>query len=223
MFFSPQVAKMDVTGHRKPSKSAVLLVQKRRSERGTGTVRTVFQEPKPEPSLSVKTILKSKNPFQRGTVGTENHEPLEPSHARTVTKPNWTGATLFLLPEWIEVTNDFWGWLQRQDQIAPMLAIPAAIYRSALGPGAFRVLLGTCLGVPQRVLFECFLALLGLKNAKKHSKSSLGALRGKCPKALEKHSVGHFPARAPQHSCKWRPGSQPNASTFIAQIQVYRM
>ena len=49
-----------------------------------------------------------------------------------------------------------------------MIAIPAAIYRSAQGPGpesaprsALRVILGTCLGVPQRVLFECFLAFFG--------------------------------------------------------------
>ena len=29
-----------------------------------------------------------------------------------------------------------------------------------------------------------------------------------CPKALNKHSVGHFPAQAHGHSCKWRLGSQ---------------
>ena len=57
------------------------------TERGTGTVGTVFQEPKPEPSLSVKTVLKQKSPFQRGTAGTETGT-LEPSHARTVAEPN---------------------------------------------------------------------------------------------------------------------------------------
>ena len=66
------------------------------TERGIGTVGTVFQEPKPEPepSLSVKTVLKQKNPFQRGTLRTENPEPLEPSHTQTETEPNRTGATL---------------------------------------------------------------------------------------------------------------------------------
>ena len=39
-------------------------------------------------------------------------------------------------------------------------------------------------------------------------KSLSGALRARCPKALKKHSAGHFPARPPGHSCKWRPGSQ---------------
>ena len=29
-----------------------------------------------------------------------------------------------------------------------------------------------------------------------------------CPKALKKHSVRHFSARDPKHSCKWLPGSQ---------------
>ena len=38
------------------------------------------------------------------------------------------------------------------------------------------------------------------------------ALRASCQKALKKPSVGHFRARAPGHSCKWRPGSQPKTS-----------
>ena len=70
----------------------------------------------------------------------------------------------------------------------PFIAIPAAIYRSAPGPGpesaprsAFWAILGPCLGVPQRVLFECFLAFFGPKN---------------CQKALEKHSLGHSEAGA---------------------------
>ena len=48
------------------------------------------------------------------------------------------------------------------------LAVPAAIYRSAPGPepesaprSAFWAILGTGLGVPQTVLFECFLAFFG--------------------------------------------------------------
>ena len=59
-----------------------------------------FQEPKPEPSLSVKTVVKQKKKktFQRGTVGTKNRNR-EPSHARTVTEPNRTGATLLLAKE----------------------------------------------------------------------------------------------------------------------------
>ena len=39
--------------------------------RGPGTVRTVFQEPQAEPSPPATTVLKQKNPFQRGTIGTE--------------------------------------------------------------------------------------------------------------------------------------------------------
>ena len=65
---------------------------------------------------------------------------------------------------------------------------------------------GTWLRVPQRVLFECFLAFFSPKNAKKHSKSTLWGTRCQVPKTLKKHSGGgHFPARAPEHSCKWRP------------------
>ena len=63
------------------------------------------------------------------------------------------------------------------------------------------MLSGICLGVPQRVLFECFLADLVLK------------------KALKKHSVGHFPGRAPGHSCKWRPGSQTKSYNPGDQLQ----
>ena len=43
---------------------------------------------------------------------------------------------------------------------------------------------------------------------KNTQKALFGALRGRCPKLLKKHSVGHFQARAPEQSCKWRPGSQ---------------
>ena len=62
--------------------------------------------------------------------------------------------------------------------------------------------------MPQRLFFECFLALCGLKNAKSTRKALFRALRGGCPKSLEKHSARHCPARAKEHSCKWRPGSQ---------------
>ena len=57
-----------------------------------------------------------------------------------------------------------------------------------LGPGpesaprsAFWAILGTCPGVPQRVLFECFLAFFGPKKGQK---------------ALKKHSLGHSEAGA---------------------------
>ena len=66
-----------------------------------------------------------------------------------------------------------------------------------LGPGpesaprsAFWAILGTCLGVPQRVLFECFLAFFGPK---------------KRQKALKKHSLGHSEAGA-QNCPKSTPG-----------------
>ena len=62
-----------------------------------------------------------------------------------------------------------------------------------LGPGpesaprsAFWAILGTCLGVPQRVFFECFLAFLGPKNAKKHSKSTLWGTPRQVPKIAQK-------------------------------------
>ena len=52
--------------------------------RGAGTVGNVFQEPKPEPSLSVKTICKQKRPFPERN--RQNRKEL--SHARTATEPN---------------------------------------------------------------------------------------------------------------------------------------
>ena len=71
-------------------------------------------------------------------------------------------------------------------------------------------------------VFRVLLGTLGAKNAKEHSKALFGALRGKCPKSLEKHSVGHFQARAPEHSCKWRPGSQSKPTTEFAQPHFSR-
>ena len=105
------------------------------------------------------------------------------------------------------------------------LALPAAIYRSAQGPGpesaprsAFWVFLGTWLPVPQRVLLECFLAFLGLNNAKKHSRSTLWGTRSQVPNNTQKALRGHFPARAPEHSCKWRLGAQDNVGPRASYV-----
>ena len=53
-----------------------------------------------------------------------------------------------------------------------------------------------------------FWVLLGTFGVKKLQQALFGAIGARRPKALKKHSVGHFPARAPGHSRKWRPGSQ---------------
>ena len=45
-------------------------------------------------------------------------------------------------------------------------------------------------------------------------------LRARCPKALKKHSVGHFPARAPGHSCKWQPGSRDFAKGVAGTVSL---
>ena len=94
-------------------------------------------------------------------------------------------------------------------------AIPAAIYRSAFRArawkcprSAFWAILGTCLGVPQRVLFECFLAFLGPKHAKKHSKSTLWGTPRQVPKIAQKALRGALSGPGPKSTCKWRPGSQ---------------
>ena len=81
---------------------------------------------------------------------------------------------------------------------------------------------GPGLKVPHGVLFgqfwapaskcpkECFLSgfwhFWAQETPKSTQKALFGALRGRCPKSLKKHSVGHFQARG--HSCKWRQGSQ---------------
>ena len=93
-----------------------------------------------------------------------------------------------------------------------MIAIPAAMYRSAPGPGPesvhgvlfeqFRAPASEC---PKECFFWHFWAP---KNTKKHSKGLFAALRDRCPKLLKKHSVGRFQAWAPGHSCKWQPGAQ---------------
>ena len=97
-----------------------------------------------------------------------------------------------------------------QIAVTYVFAIPAAIYRNVPGPG---------LKVPHGVLFEqfwapasecpkeCSCAFWGFWGPKSTRKALFGALRGRCPKLLKRHSMGHFQARAPQHSCKWRPGS----------------
>ena len=58
------------------------------TERGTGTAGTVFQEPKPEPSSLIKTVLNHKKPFPQRNRRNRKPEPLEPFHPRTVTEPN---------------------------------------------------------------------------------------------------------------------------------------
>ena len=85
------------------------------------------------------------------------------------------------------------------------LAIRAAIYRSAQGPGpesaprsAFSVFLGAWLRVPQRVLFECFLPFFIPKNAKKHSQSTLWGTRNEVPKNTEK-ALRPEPLSTPVH------------------------
>ena len=57
-----------------------------RNRRGTGTVGIVFQDlkPEPEPLPSVKT----EENFPERTRRNRKPEPLEPSHARTITEPN---------------------------------------------------------------------------------------------------------------------------------------
>ena len=74
-----------------------------------------------------------------------------------------------------------------------------------LGPGpesaprsAFWAILGTCLGVPQRVLFECFLAVLSPKNAKKHSKSTLWGTPRQVPKIAQKALRGALSGPGPK-------------------------
>ena len=74
-----------------------------------------------------------------------------------------------------------------------------------LGPGpesaprsVFWAILGTCLGVPQRVLFKCFLAFLGPKNAKKHSKSTLWGTPRQVPKIAQKALRGGLSGPGPK-------------------------
>ena len=89
----------------------------------------------------------------------------------------------------------------------PLVVIPVTIYRSAQGPrsesaptSALRVILAW-LRLASRVsrVSECQKALL---------RALFGALRARCLKSLEKHSLGHLPAWALWHSCGWRPGTQ---------------
>ena len=79
--------------------------------------------------------------------------------------------------------------------------------------------MGTCLGVSQRVLFECCLAFLGPKNAKKSTE-----------KALKKHSLGHSEAGAqncskttPWGTFRPRPRSTPvNGGRDLNSLTICR-
>ena len=89
------------------------------------------------------------------------------------------------------------------------LAVPAAIYRSAQGPrpesaprSALWAILGTCLGVPQRVLSECFLALF----------------RPKRQKTLKKHSLGHSEAGAGPLGTPVNGGRVPKAYHLFQNV-----
>ena len=105
------------------------------------------------------------------------------------------------------------------------LAIPAAIYRSAQGPGpesspqsAFWVFLGPWLGVPQGVLFECFLAFLGLKNAKKHSKSTLWGTPSQGPKHTQKALRGALSGPGPSAPGKKEYTPPPWHPSFFRSV-----
>ena len=100
-----------------------------------------------------------------------------------------------------DFTQDMGGtWRLSQCQgWTTIFAIPATIHRSAQGPGLENAPRSAFGHLPQRVLFESFWCLMSPKSAKKHSKSTLW---GRCPKALKKHTVGHFPAWAAGHSCE---------------------
>ena len=64
-----------------------------------------------------------------------------------------------------------------------------------------------------------FFGIFGPKKPQKATRKALfRALRGRCPKLLKKHSVGHFQARAPEHSCKWRPGSQTSDARSLLRL-----
>ena len=96
------------------------------------------------------------------------------------------------------------------------LAIRPPFTGVLLGPGpesaprsAFWAILGTCLGVPQRVLFECFLTFFGPKNAKKHSKSTLWGTPRQVPKIAQKALRGALSGPGPKSTpVNGRPGSQ---------------
>ena len=74
-----------------------------------------------------------------------------------------------------------------------------------MGPGpesaprsAFWAILGTCLGVPQRVLFESFLTFFRPKNAKKHSKNTLWGTPWQVPKIAQKALRGALSGPGPK-------------------------
>ena len=91
-----------------------------------------------------------------------------------------------------------------------------------LGPGpesaprsAFWAILGTCLGVPQRVLFECFLAFFGPKNAKKHSKSTLWGTPRQVPKIAQKALRGALSGPGPKSTPVTRRAPQAISSRRV--------
>ena len=69
---------------------------------------------------------------------------------------------------------------------------------------------------PKKCFLSVFWPFWALKALKK---TLLGALRGNRAKSLKKHSVGHFQARGPRHSCKWRLGSQGSLAETCIVLQ----
>ena len=103
------------------------------------------------------------------------------------------------------------------------VAISAAIYRSAPGPGpesaprsAFRAILGTCLGVPQRVLFECFLKK-GQKALKDHSLGRSEAGAQNCSKSTPWGTFRPGPRSTPVNGGRDRNG-KVQSRKFAAEI-----
>ena len=99
-----------------------------------------------------------------------------------------------------------------------------------VGPGpesalrsAFLAILGTCLGVPQRVLFECFLAFFGPKNAKKHSKSTLWGTPRQVPKIAQKALRGALsgpgPKSTPVNGGRDRNANGQEQLSFLALVK----
>ena len=70
--------------------------------------------------------------------------------------------------------------------------------------GCFWALASEC---PTESFLSVFWYLWGRakKDAKKHSKRTLWGTPSQVPKSTQKHSVGHFPARAPEHFCMRAP------------------
>ena len=73
-----------------------------------------------------------------------------------------------------------------------------------------------------RCLKGCFLSNFGtfLRSAPQRVLRGVGHFEVRSPKSLKKHPLGHFPARVPGHSCRWRPGSQVLTLTPSYEIHV---